>query len=163
MFPFHANDMTDFDPRGHRFDVVTCLFSVIVLRGRRSTECASAVRRVWRAQRRSRWPALARAVVHARDVLDPATWSRNSVDRPDLKISWMYVVAAFAGSASRILDIHFQIGTFEWHHRSSAELHSLGLFTNDEYVGAFQASGLHVKHRLDEIFSRGLYIGVKTE
>ncbi len=154
--PFHETDMIDFE-LAERFDVVTCLFSAIVYvrtldNARRSIACMA----------RHLAP---NGLLILEPWFTPETfWLRhlvaNVVDQPDLKISWMYV--GERRGALSLLDINFQIGTPAGISQFR-ELHEMGLFTNDEYVGAFQASGLHVKHRLDEIFSRGLYIGVKTE
>ena len=153
--PLHQADMTDFH-LGRQFDVVTCLFSAIAY-----------VRTLDRAR-----SAIASMAAHLRPggllLLEPwftpeSYWvghlTSNVVERPELKISWMYV-SALRGKRMSVLDIHFQVGTpsgIDQFH----EVHEMGLFTDAEYRNAMADAALATTYRRDATFSRGLYIGRK--
>ncbi|MDX6555984.1 MAG: dTDP-3-amino-2,3,6-trideoxy-4-keto-D-glucose/dTDP-3-amino-3,4,6-trideoxy-alpha-D-glucopyranose [Miltoncostaeaceae bacterium] len=152
--PVHVADMTDFRlPRA--FDVVTCLFSAIAYVGTA--------------------PAMARAVARMAEHLRPggllllepwftpeAFWAdtitANHVDRPDLKIAWMYT--SRREDLLSVLDIHYMVGTPAGVERFE-ERHELGLFTHEEHLGALRAAGLEARHDPEGLFDRGLYLGVR--
>ena len=79
----------------------------------------------------------------------------NTLDRPDLKITWMYV-SKREGRIAKFHN-HFMVGTpggievFD-------ELHEVGLFADSDYREAFAAAGLETS--FDDVgpMGRGLYI-----
>jgi hypothetical protein len=82
----------------------------------------------------------------------------NLVDRPDLKIAWMYT-SRREGLLS-VLDIHYMVGTPAGVERFE-ERHEIGLFTHEEYLDALRAAGLKAWHDPEGLFDRGLYLGVR--
>ena len=153
--PFHHADMQAFD-LGHRFDVVACLFSAIgyvqTLEGMRAAVACMADH------------------VHPGGLLLVEPWftpdtywvdhlTANTVDQPDLKISWMYV--SRRREQLSILDIHYQVGTPEGI-TQFREVHELGLFTDDEYRAAFRDAGIEPDYDDHGFFGRGLYHGRKA-
>jgi SAM-dependent methyltransferase len=150
----HRADMVDFDiPR--RFDVITCLFSAI-----------GYVRTLERLR-----AAVAQMARHLRPgaplIMEPwlepeEYWvgrvTGNFVDEPDLKIAWMYV-SEIDGRVS-VFDINYLVAT-PGGVEHFTERHEMGLFTEQDYLGAFEAAGLTASHRPDGPFGRGLYVGIK--
>ena len=63
----------------------------------------------------------------------------NFVDQPELKIAWMYT-SEMEGQFA-VLDINYMVGTPQGV-RYFMERHELGLFTSEEYRGAFDKAGL---------------------
>ena len=154
--PIHQGDMTEL-ALGRRFDVVTCLFS--------SIGYARTVERLERAVR-----AMARHLVPG-GVLIVEPWLRpeaykagslhmSTVDRPDLKLARI-TRSAVDGRVS-IMDMHHLVATPAGV-ESFVERHELGLFTAEEYRGAFCAAGLEIREESAEgsLTGRGLYVGVR--
>jgi SAM-dependent methyltransferase len=154
--PLHRADMADFD-LGRTFDVVTCLFSSIAY-----------VRSLERM--RAATEAMARHVAPGGLLLlEPwfpperywtGTITANFVDRPDLKIAWMYTSDPPAGRLA-VLDISYLVGTVEGVEHFE-ERHELGLFTDEEHRQAFRDAGLEVEHDETGIFGRGMYLGRRS-
>lgn len=82
------------------------------------------------------------------------------VDEPDLKISRMVVSRAEGRLA--LLEFHYMIAT-PGGVEHFTEMHQTGLFTRDEYLGAFMAAGLDAVHDPEGLGGRGLYVGVRVE
>ena len=154
--PLHRADMADFD-LGRTFDVVTCLFSSIAyVRSLERMRAATA--------------AMARHVAPGGLLLlEPGfpperyltgTITANFVDRPDLKIAWMYKSDPPAGRVA-ILDISYLVGTAQGV-ESFKERHELGLFTHEEHLQAVRDAGLAVEHDEKGLFGRGMYLGRRT-
>jgi SAM-dependent methyltransferase len=151
--PLHQADMQD-ARLDRTFDVVTCLFSSIGYL--RTTQALTA--------------AVANMARHLNPggilVIEPwfspdRFWvgrlTANYVDRPDLKIAWMYTSEIRDGLS--VMDIHYLVGTpagVEYF----TERHELGLFTDEEYREAVTGAGLMVDYDPDGLFGRGMYIGV---
>jgi SAM-dependent methyltransferase len=150
--PLHVGDMTHF-ALGRRFDVITSLFSSIAY--------ARTVENLWRT-----FQCFARhlnpgGLVILEPWFTPETYwtgtiTANFVNDPDLKIMWMYT--SNRRDRIAILDIHYMVGTPAGIEQF-VEIHELGLFTRDEYEGAFADVGLTVEHDPVGLFRRGLYIG----
>lgn len=139
--PFHRGDMRKFYLH-KQFDVVTCLFSAIGTMNRH---------------------LLPGGVLFVEPWFTPEDWHTGSVhasfvDQPGLKIARMNI-SERKGKRS-FFDFHFLVGTDQGIEHFT-EYHELTLFIEDEYLAAFHASNLEVFHDSEEIYGRGLYIGVK--
>ena len=150
--PLHEGDMVDFD-LGRTFDVVMCLFSSIAY-----VRTATNLRRAVASMARHVRP---RGLLLVEPFFTPeqfwtGTITANFVNQPELKIAWMYT--SNADGPLTVLDIHYLVGTpagVEYF----TEAHALGLFTAEEYTGAFRDAGLTVEHDPTGFFGRGLYLG----
>jgi SAM-dependent methyltransferase len=149
--PFHEGDMAGFD-LGKRFDAVVCMFSSI-----------GYVRSEDRL--RSAITAMARHL-ETGGVLVVEPWLRADVwvdrhvgavfvDEPDLKIARINL-GQREGNVS-IFDFEYLVGTPDGIERFT-EHHELGLFTVEQYLEAFRASGLVADHDPEGPMGRGLYI-----
>ena len=81
------------------------------------------------------------------------------VDQPDLKIARMNKSEVEDGVS--VMNFHYLVATpQEIEHFT--ERHELGLFSHEDYLGAFQASGLEVVHDPDpeKLMGRGVYLGM---
>jgi SAM-dependent methyltransferase len=152
--PFHQADMVDFS-LDRKFDVVTCLFSALAY-----------VRTLERM-----YAAVANLARHLEDggvlVVEPwfspeRLWTghitANFVDRPELKIAWMYTTKV--QDLVTVLDIHYMVGTPK-SVDVFTERHELGLFTDDQYREAFERAGLTVEHDSVGLFGRGMFVGTR--
>ena len=153
--PFTQGDMTDF-ALGTQFDVVTCLFSAIGYVVERD-RLQQAVRTMHRHLKPG--GVLLIEPWFTPDQWKPGTPHANFVDEPDLKIARM-TISEQHGHISRN-DMHFLVATPAGVEHF-VERHDLGLFTHEEYLAAFQASGLTVSHDEEGLTGRGLYIGVNV-
>lgn len=159
QIPFHHGSMLDFD-LGQKFDVITCLFSSIGYVG--TVENLNQT--------------LQNMVRHVADdgliIIEP--WLRPEVfnvgtahllcvDEPHLKISRMGT-STLEGNVSA-MEMHYLVAENKpdilnsIHH--FVEMHRLTLFTHEEYLQAFEASGWHAIFDEKGITGRGLYIGQK--
>lgn len=152
--PLHRADMTAFD-LGRRFDAVLCLGSAI---GYAATPTLL----------RQTLSALARhanrgGVVVVVPWVSPGDWvdghiGAEFVDLPEIKIAQFGVSGR--RDAVSTLDFHYLVaetGRVE----SFVEHHELGLFTHEEYLGAFAATGLVVSYQPDGLADSGVYVGVR--
>lgn len=150
--PFHEASMVDFQlPR--RFDVVTCLFSAIGY-----VQTVEDMRRAIATMARHLNPG---GLLIVEPWFEPDrfwtdTVTANHVDRPDLKICWMYT-SKREGDVS-VLDIHYLVGTPD-RVEHLVEEHRIGLFTREESTSAMADVGLTVHHDPVGPFNRGLYVG----
>lgn len=150
---FHEGDMVDFDLGPRKFDVITCLFSAIGY-------VKTVPRLVQTIQNMSRHlqpggilavePWLTRGIYEVGNVY--ATF----VDEPDLKVARMNISKIEDGLS--ILDFHYLVATPDGAEYFN-ERHELGLFSHEDYLAAFQASGLETFHDPEGLMGRGLYIG----
>ncbi len=153
--PFHQADMVDFD-LGKGFDVITCLFSSIgyvKTKERLETAIQNMARHLQPG-----------GVLIVEPWFTPEQWkpgrvSALFVDQPDLKISRMNI-SEVDGLLSFFV-FHYTVGTPQGVEYFT-ERHELGLFTHEEYLGAFRKTGLEVIHDPEGLDGRGLYIGLKS-
>jgi ubiquinone/menaquinone biosynthesis C-methylase UbiE len=152
---FTQGDMTSFT-LGRQFDVVTCLFSSI---GYVKTKS-----KLHKAVKTMAQHLLPGGVLLVEPWFTPKQWNPGRVftlhvNKPDLKIVRM----SHSGQRGKIAVLEFQylIGTPKGI-THEVERHELGLFTHEEYLGAFHAAGLKVVHNKKGLDGRGLYIGMKA-
>jgi SAM-dependent methyltransferase len=148
---FVEADMVGFE-LGRRFDVVTCLFSAIGY--------VKTLPRLQQAIRCMSQHLNPGGVLVVEPWFSPDTWNVGSVhallvDQPELKIARMSV-SEREDRLSRN-EFHYLVATADGV-RYFTERHELGLFTQEEYTRAFQASGLGVAFDPDGLTGRGLYI-----
>lgn len=151
---FHLADMAAFDLQT-QFDIVTCLFSSIGY-----VKTVEALRQsIENFARHTK----AGGVVIVEPWFSPGMMRLNhvsmlTVDEQNLKICRMSHTD-FEDRLS-ILNFHYMVGTpdkIEYF----TEQHTMGLFTHEEYVSAFESAGLKVTHDTKGLMDRGLYIGEK--
>jgi SAM-dependent methyltransferase len=152
---FHEGDMASFD-LGKRFDAVVCMFSSIgyVQTEERLGSAAAAFARHLEPG----------GVLVVEPWLGPDVWQDGYVaavyvDEPELKISRMNV-ARRRGDVS-VVDFHYLVATPDGVEHFT-ELHELGLFTVQQYLGAFRAAGLEAEHDPTGPMGRGLYIATAS-
>ena len=153
--PFHQADMADFDLE-KQFDAVTCLFSSVGY-----VKTKKRLNQAIRIMTRHLNPGGALMV---EPWFTPEQWTTGRVgaifvDQPELKITRMSLVGV-KGCLS-ILNFHYMVGTPQGI-ETFKERHELGLFTHEEYLGAFRNAGLEVSHDPEGLDGRGLYIGLKA-
>jgi SAM-dependent methyltransferase len=154
--PFHQANMVDFS-LSRRFDVIICLFSSI-----------GYTKTLKRLQK-----TVANLARHLRPggivVIEPfffpeQYWTgrvvANFVDKPDLKILWMYTSEAEGKVA--VFDSHYLVGT-PHAIRHFTERYEVGLFTHQQYLESFHKAHLEVHHNSKGLMGRGMYIGVKEQ
>ena len=151
---FHEADMRGFDLR-RRFDAITCLFSAIgyALTIESLTSTVATIARHLEPL----------GVVIIEPWFTPEAWIGQrpmllSIDQPDLKIARMNVNSRDGRLA--IVDFHYLVGTAAGVEYFT-ERHEFGLFTDDEYRAALNATGLSVDYDPDGFTGRGLYIATK--
>lgn len=152
---FHTGDMRAFE-LNKSFDVVACLFSSI---GYVKTETGLN-------------DSLQSMTRHLNNngllLLEPWIWpedywlgkiTANFVDRPELKISWMYISERYDDIS--VFDIKYMVGTPTSIEQFS-EKHEMGLWTDKQYRTAMEKAGLRdIQYIKNETFRRGLYYGRK--
>jgi ubiquinone/menaquinone biosynthesis C-methylase UbiE len=153
--PFHQADMVDFD-LGKQFDAITCLFS--------SIGYVKTKKRLNKAIQTMTKHLLPGGVLIVEPWFTPDQWQTGRVgalfvDQPELKISRMSL-GGVKGRLS-ILYFHYMVGT-PLGINTFKERHELGLFTHEEYLEAFQKTGLEITHDSEGLDGRGLYIGLKS-
>ncbi|HSB00074.1 MAG TPA: class I SAM-dependent methyltransferase, partial [Anaerolineales bacterium] len=129
---FRHGDMTNFD-LGRQFDAVVCLFSSIAY-----VKTKARLHKALKAMSRHVLPG---GVLIVEPWFSAKQWhpgraSLTQVNKPDLKIVRM----SYSGQRGRLSLIEFQylVGTPKGIEHS-VEIHELGLFTQQEYLGAFKA------------------------
>jgi ubiquinone/menaquinone biosynthesis C-methylase UbiE len=153
----HQKDMTEFE-LGRMFDVVTVLFSSIAL-----TLTVQAMERSIATLARHLAP---RGLLLVEPLWEPDAHREgelklNVVDKPDLKIAWMY-------ANERVGDVahwehHFLVATPDGI-ESFVEVQEAGLFTDAQYRRAFTSAGLAiVQWDPQGPWGRGLYVAQRRQ
>ena len=155
---FHHGDMRDFD-LGKQFDAVTCLFSSIGYAGTEDALIAAVDRLAHHAK-----PG---GVVIVEPWFYPGQLSAHYVSTrhvdkgPQLQIVRMSRTS-IADQVST-LHFHYMVGTPQGIDYFDEE-HFLTMYTQRQYLLAFELSGLHnITHEMPGISGRGLYIGTKPQ
>lgn len=152
---FHRGDMVDFN-LGKQFDAVTCLFSSI---GYVRTEERLQLAIGCMARHVRPGGVLIVEPWLTPDVWRPGRITADFVDDPDLKVARMNISTLEDGLS--VLNFEYLIATPEGFEHFS-ERNEMGLFTVQQLLDVFRATGLNVLH--DPIGlrrGRGLYIGTK--
>ncbi|HJT58538.1 MAG TPA: class I SAM-dependent methyltransferase [Ktedonobacteraceae bacterium] len=152
---FHHADMVDFS-LNQQFDVILCLFS--------SIGYVKTVPWLYQALQTMRRHLLPGGVVIIEPWLTPERFKPGHigavfVNQPDLKIARMNTTEVV--DSVSIMDFHYLVATAQGIEHFT-ERHEMGLFSHEDYLGAFQASELNVvfDDAPDKLMGRGLYIGV---
>jgi SAM-dependent methyltransferase len=151
--PLHEADMPTLD-LGRQFDVVTCLFSSIgYVRTAEGLERATA--------------ALARHVAPGGLLVIepwvlPEAWIPSHVgavfvDEPGLKIARINA-AGEPKDDLLVADMHYLVGTPDGVEHF-IERHELGMFTQEQYLGAVRDAGLAAEWEDEGLMGRGLVLG----
>jgi len=151
---FHRGDMTSFK-FNKQFDAITCLFSAI---GHMKTE-----KKLGLAIQNMSQHLKPGGVLIVEPWFTPQQWHSGSlhanfVNQLKLKIARMNI-SKTRGTLS-ILDEHHLVATPE-QVEHFVERFEMGLFTRDQYLGAFRSAKLKVTHDPKGIMGRGLYIGTR--
>jgi len=149
--PFHEGDMVAFD-LGRRFDAVVCMFSSIGY-----VETEERLRSAIASMGRHLEPG---GVLVVEPWLSPDDWLDRHVgavfvDEPELKIA--RINAAERDGNVSMFEFAYLVGTPDGVEHFT-ERHELGLFTVEEYIGAFRAAGLEADHDQEGPMGRGLYV-----
>jgi len=150
----HEADMITLD-LGREFDLVTCLFSSIgyvVTRERLQLALAAMARHVAPG-----------GLLVLEPWITPEQWKPDHVhalfvDEPDLKIARMNRGAPLDDSI--VLEFEYLVASPD-RIEHFTERHEAGMFTDDDYRGAFEAAGLEVELDPEGLMGRGLYIGTR--
>jgi ubiquinone/menaquinone biosynthesis C-methylase UbiE len=152
---FHHADMADFD-LGRRFDAIVCLFSSIGY-----VKTLHRLQQTLQTMQRHLHPG---GLVIIEPWLTPPLYQAGHigavfVDQPDLKIARMNISEVADGIS--VMNFHYLVATPAGIEHFT-ERHELGLFSHEDYLGAFQASGLDVVHDPDpeKLTGRGVYLGL---
>ena len=153
--PFHVGDMVNFDLR-RTFDVITCLFS--------SIGYLTTLESLQKAIAQMGGHLRPGGLLIVEPWLSPENYwvgklNVNVVDKPELKIVWMYV--SELKDRVSIFDIHYLLGTPQGI-SSFVERQEMGLFTHQEYLEAFQKANLEVSYDSKGLFGYGMYLGSKS-
>jgi SAM-dependent methyltransferase len=148
---YHEGDMVSFD-LGRRFDAVVCMFSSI---GYVQTE--ERLRSAIASMGRHLEPG---GVLVVEPWLSPEDWLDRHVgavfvDEPELKIARINAAERKGNLSS--FEFKYLVGTPEGVEHFT-ERHELGLFTVEQYLGAFRAAGLEADHDREGPMGRGLYV-----
>lgn len=150
----HKGDMTDFDLK-KTFDVITCLFSSIGY-----VETEESLSRALATMARHLLPGGVLIVEPwlGPDVFEEGRIDMTLVDEPDLKIARANNSSVQDGVS--VLEFHYLVtrpeGTTHF-----TETHRLGLFTAEQHLRAFEASGLDAGYDPEGLMGRGLYVAVR--
>lgn len=151
---FHLGDMLDFN-LNRKIDAITCLFSSIGY-VRTKANLAKAIQNM-------AGHLLPGGVLLVEPWFSSEQWNTGYIhmvvlNRDDLKIVRMSR-SSRRGNVS-ILEFQYLIGNSKGIEHS-IETHKLGLFSSEDYLGAFKSAGLKTTYDTKGLDGRGLYIGIK--
>lgn len=152
----HEADLADFD-LGRQFDVVLCLGS--------SIGYVATISRLHHAMTTFARHTAPGGVVVVEPWFTPEVWeagrlTADLVDQPDLKIARVLVSGQEAMIST--VDIHYLVGRHDGV-ETYLEHHRLGLFTHNDYLGAFSAADFAVTYDSGGPLGRGIYVGTKMQ
>jgi SAM-dependent methyltransferase len=152
--PFHRGNMLTFRFR-RKFDVITCLFSAVGY-----LKSVKQLRQVVNNMAHHLNPG---GVLIVEPWITPGDFRNGRVDavfinRQKLKLARINIRKR-KGRTS-VLDFHYLVGTPE-KIEYFREHDEFGLFTHDQYMKTFRATGMKVVHDSKGLIGRGLYIGIK--
>ena len=151
----HRADMRTLNV-GKRFDAVTCLFSAIG--HMQSADALHAAVLAMAAHVEPRGVLIVEPWVPRDEYRAGGLYSLTR-DEPELKVARMNISERERDLA--VLDFHWLVGTPAGIEHFT-ERHELGLFSDADYKGAFEAAGLAVEHDREGLIGRGLYIGMRN-
>ena len=136
--PLHQASMVDFS-LGKTYDVITCLFSAIAY-----TQSLDDLHQTAATMFRHLKPG---GVTIIEGFITPDQWRHphvgmQTVDQPALKIARMNISQRDGRAVT--LDFHYMVGTPE-SIETFTEQHRMSLFSDAEYVAAFEAAGFTVE------------------
>jgi ubiquinone/menaquinone biosynthesis C-methylase UbiE len=152
---FHKGDMCTFN-LGKQFDIISCLFSAIG-HVKTRTKMRKAVANMARHLKDG-------GILIIEPFFGPDQWTvgfmhANFVDKPDLKLARISISERRRNLS--VNKMHYLVASKKGI-RYFIEPLELGLFTPQEYLGAFRMAGLDTLFDSEGLIGRGLYIGVKT-
>ena len=152
---FHEADMTGFS-LGKTFDVVVSLFSSIGY-----VKTVANLNKAVRAMADHLAPG---GLLLLEPWIYPGNYwvdrlTANFVDKPELKIAWMYKSALH--ELTSIFDIHYLVASPEGI-STFTEKHTMGLWTDAEYRDSFLQAGITPTYDQKGFFGRGMYYGLKN-
>ncbi len=156
---FHQGDMLNFN-LDEKFDVITCLFCSIAY-----TKTLENITTAIACMAQHLQPG---GLLMVEPWVNPDNYWENKVNadfvnKPELKIVRMHTYAR-EGNVS-VLDYHYMVGTPDGI-ESFTERTELGLFTQQEYLTAFEKAGLETSFYDIALFPKhkyGVYMGVKKD
>lgn len=152
---FQYGDMVNFSIH-RKFDVITCLFSSIGY-VRTKSRLQKAVKNM--ADHLSQGGVLLVEPWFSQDQWTVGRVNLVSINHDDLKIVRMSR-SSRRGSIS-IIEFQYLIGNSR-KITHSIERHELGLFSNKDYLDAFDSAGLKTVYDSKGLNGRGLYLGIKA-
>ena len=152
---FHCASMVDFT-LDRKFDVVMCLFSAIGY--------ANTSEKLQQAIRTMGDHLVPGGILVVEPWLSlqeyrPGAVFSTFVDQPDLKVA--RINTNMVRGNQSIIEFHYLVGTPQGVEHFT-ELHELGLYSHDEYMTAFRASGLEIRYEQEGLIGRGVYIGIRS-
>lgn len=152
---FHQGNMIDFNLE-RKFDIITCLFCSVTL-----VKTPENLERAVATMARHLAPG---GILIIEPWVSPENYWNNKlsadiVDKPELKIVRMYTTGIKDGVS--VTEVHYLVGTPEGVEHLVV-LDELGLFTPEDYMGAFSKAALEVSNYNKELFpghNYGLYVG----
>ena len=152
---FYSQDMADFK-LGHEFDIIISLFSAIgyvktISRLNRTIACISVHLKPGGIVVVEPWFSPEEFKKHRNDVLFG--------QQDDFKACRMRE-SLIEGNEVKITE-HIMIST-DNHVTHFISKHEFGLFTEDDFMKAFEKNQLHAHYCEEGLTGRGLYIGVKS-